>query len=982
MFPNAATSTPAVPSRNALRVLRQLALAGSVGTFCTVAAITYDVHRRIRVAEQIIENKRTIRTSAPNYDATASAKRLAAMMEAAEAGEFMGLESMKHRPEPQNQGVPLEPIPNRGPLDGNDADNRVFPPLPRMHDSEVEWKFTPQNSYVDPLSQHDNRVALNRETEDDNARRTRGEPTLEELVRGYLRQGKAPEAAFAYLKRVDSFKEGGNKHESISWARRALGHEVFIKNCKAGNVFIARSIYTRIDKVSVVDTEMWCAMITLLAKHGHVESAAAVYQSKCLQFKLPDYLLEVTVRCLLESNRLSHAKWLFYSQIESDREGGLCGLYLDGLWKKSRSLELVVKEFRKVMKKLRDLERLPTEKVFNALIKSYIEAGQYEDAEATVRDMEHTSHVKPGCRTLGLLVHSRALQCDWVGVMDGLRKMREEGFTQGRERHNFNRAFDRIWIEYWPSHSSSDVWNFLQACIDEFNIKPDAVLHRHILEGLVERCDREIIQQFNYIADERRWNTGLDKDTIMRILKERRVAMQDTPAGFWNMMQAAKKQYGKVAMSKRIMGVGHAYYSIDNSSTGSIRHDAKKSFAGSLDRLKEKSSINLYVPFTKRMEHYIHSGRYLEVDEMFKQSLGKGYPSKPLNVQLAVIATLLHGGLSNLAHAKSLIQESLLSWNEGGSFVSPARRGAARFTPIFLQTIMQTKHNASGGVSDTSLMKLALFEFYNICAENDRLNFKHHASTSVARRMVSLRRPLIAVELLVAVYMSKWRQIYGFNQIQFKMLLRAWTYTSNARGIWWCMMSVLSHPEAVHHDFLVEVERLMPLIESKFSPSSVQQIQTLLHALQEKSAGARLKYWDRFTVDPELKKQKRAQPSVSPVENEPSSNQSQCPSSESSPPGTQELPTTPLEEALVAFDEEMELEHLRGRTQLDEKELSQWWAEHKISYLSHRQPEHPKYPEWSKVYDMPMPNGAKKGDTRQKQRTEEQPQGQPQSLEV
>ncbi|KAJ6002091.1 hypothetical protein N7522_007318 [Penicillium canescens] len=85
-----------VPSRNALRVLRQLALAGStVGGFCAVAAFTYDVHRRIRIAEKIIENKRTIHTTAPNYDATSAAKRLAVMVEAAEAGEFMGIESLK-----------------------------------------------------------------------------------------------------------------------------------------------------------------------------------------------------------------------------------------------------------------------------------------------------------------------------------------------------------------------------------------------------------------------------------------------------------------------------------------------------------------------------------------------------------------------------------------------------------------------------------------------------------------------------------------------------------------------------------------------------------------------------------------------------------------------------------------------------------------------------------------------------------------------
>lgn len=60
-----------------------------------MAAITYDMHRRVRVAERIVENKRALQTSAPNYDATSAARRLARMMEAAEAGDFNGSESVR-----------------------------------------------------------------------------------------------------------------------------------------------------------------------------------------------------------------------------------------------------------------------------------------------------------------------------------------------------------------------------------------------------------------------------------------------------------------------------------------------------------------------------------------------------------------------------------------------------------------------------------------------------------------------------------------------------------------------------------------------------------------------------------------------------------------------------------------------------------------------------------------------------------------------
>lgn len=915
MFPKAANSTPAVPSRNALRVLRQLAFAGSVGTFCTVAAITYDVHRRIRVAEQIIENKRTIRTSAPNYDATASARRLALMMDAAEAGEFLGLDSLKHKPSTHSQSEEPTLDVDQSTLEQNIVTNlppttarptRNLRPTLAIRPTSLKTLAT---EFQDPENSHQNQIAMAREFEEDEARRAKGLRTLEESIKDRLVERRAVDAATLFLKGISS-------NEVISWNRRALGYEIYTANCLQGNVFIARSIFNRLEKVSIVDTNLWATMIHMLAKAGHVESAAVVYDKYRFKFTVPIYLLEVTLRCLIESNRLSAAKWLFYSNLKHDQSGGLCGAYLDGLWRKTHNVELVSKEFRKILGSLAELERNPTEKVFNALVKAFVDAGQYEDAEAIIRDMETKHGAKPGCRTLGLLLYGKALQCDWVGVLGGMHEMHELGFT--KQKQNFCQVFDRLWLEFWPSHSGSEIWNFLEKCILEFNIQPDKVLHRHCIEGLVERCDPEILTKFTLMAEERQWKTGIDHDATMRILEARRLAMQNTPVGFWKMLQSAKKQYGMVSMSRRIMGVGAEYFNIEKDKMTPIGEQAKQTESQIVKTLS-KSSVNLYVPMHKRMEHYIHVGKFLEVQDLFQQGVERGFTPKPLHIRLVAIATLLHGGKGGLSDAQNIIKKH---WTEFTKQPSPRyTERTPRFAPIFFQQVMQLDRRM---VSESTLMKLALFEFYEICAQNERLNVKHHCSAAVARRMIALRRPLVAVNILEAVYMSKWRKTYGFDQVQLKMFLRAFTYVSNPRGVWWCIMSLLARGEPIRRDFVVEVERLTSVWELRFSPPAVETLRGLVSVLKHKHDGSQ--YWMEFTTDPELKRQSRAQ---------------LC-----NPPGkSQELPmSTTIEAAIKGFDEEMEFEHIIDRKKFTQRELDYWWSERMVVQSNRRQPEHPEYP--------------------------------------
>lgn len=78
-----------VPSRNALRALRNLAFAhpavfaGAVGSACCTAAVSCEIQRRVRLAEKLVATKRTLRSIS---DGKGNA-RVARMCEAAERGE-------------------------------------------------------------------------------------------------------------------------------------------------------------------------------------------------------------------------------------------------------------------------------------------------------------------------------------------------------------------------------------------------------------------------------------------------------------------------------------------------------------------------------------------------------------------------------------------------------------------------------------------------------------------------------------------------------------------------------------------------------------------------------------------------------------------------------------------------------------------------------------------------------------------------------
>ncbi|RJE16543.1 pentatricopeptide repeat protein, partial [Aspergillus sclerotialis] len=86
------------------------------------------------------------------------------------------------------------------------------------------------------------------------------------------------------------------------------------------------------------------------------------------------------------------------------------------------------------------------------------------------------------CRTKGLLVYGKSLNGDWEGVKQGLEEMCDSTTIIVKPR-DFLQIFDRIFLEYWVSHTGPEIHDFIFYYIDKFRLVPDRVLYKHILEA-------------------------------------------------------------------------------------------------------------------------------------------------------------------------------------------------------------------------------------------------------------------------------------------------------------------------------------------------------------------------------------------------------------------------------------------------------------------------------------------------------------------
>ena len=827
MISKTSNGTSAVPSRNALRALRNIALAGStLGTFCAAAAITYDIHRRIRVAERIVENKRTLHASAPQYDATAAARRLGKMMEAAEAGEFMGIASLKDdelRPrrkktaDVEGQGKTHNGLPDSNDVveDHNDPtrSNSFLDSLglrlhPTVLDDKKEKQLNPEpfpsEMRINSFDQHKfNNIRQQSDSEQDSSTalpirpfQTHALSLAKEMI-AFLDQGRAIEAAQLF---IDAYTE-----EGISYIILDLVEETFYMNCKQQNVFIARSVFMRLDQLNRVTPTMWATLMLALAKKGCIESVATLYTDYIGRFQLPPVLVDIVIRCLVESQRLTAAKKLLFENIRIDRNCGLCGAFLAGIWRKTRSIELINGQLAKILNILPRIGKRPSEKLFNPVLKAYIEFGRLTDAEAMVNDMATKHNIRIVCRTKGLLVFGKALNCDWEGVRQGLQEMHDSGMT--RNTRDFIQIFDRIFLEYWVSHSGVETRDFVFYYVDKFGIQPDRVLYKHILEAFVEKGDPNMIHEFSTMIHERGWKIPFSDKEFLEILRLRRLALEESPVGFWQMLQAARSKYGSAATSNRVLGYDQRSLPSTDVNKMPFTGAPLPWYERSIEQgLTAPRRADQYQKLTKQMAYSIQVGRIPEALASFAIAKRAGFCMSQPHIELAVIATLLEYGL----HAAQRFLET----------ESAVVQGLFKTYPELFDQIAE-------GVPEEELVQTAVFRFYQLSESTKYMKVRHHIAVTTSRRLMLANKPDLALDLLISVYMSRYRRELDFSGVCMKMFIRAFAKLNQLQGIRWCILTGLTRTTAVSHEFIAEVRLVLAGLRRTLSATDAPKLEYL-----------------------------------------------------------------------------------------------------------------------------------------------------------
>ncbi|KAJ0416520.1 hypothetical protein BJY00DRAFT_291448 [Aspergillus carlsbadensis] len=924
MAPGPASGTPAVPSRNALRVLRKLALAGStVGSFCTVAAITYDVHRRVSVAERIVENKRALQTSAPRYDATSAARRLSRMMDAAEAGEFRGLEAWKEEERKFRRS-------QRSPADYGTERSLVEPPFAPpvdrsanpfaaepMVDSSLSIETTelsrepgqgqrirerptrtdfvppPPAIPVNTRAKYDilqaNQRAEDKPGEDDLNSHPRKHDSVEAQIQDLLDRHRYIDAAQVFL---DSHPAS---HQGIARDKRELAVQAFYLNCRENNVFIARSIFERLEEVDHVSTGMWKILMVALAKNGCVESAATLYMRFRGKITVPPALVELVLRCLLESHRLTSAKWFLMRNLALDRECGLCGLYLSNLWKKTRSIELINGQFAKLLTMVRRMNKSPTEKIFNPVIKAYVEFGRTADAEALVQEMITTYGVQPSCRTKGLLVFSKALGCDWVAVDNGLEEMHQLGMTA--KKNDFLGIFDRIFLEYWVSHTATEIREFLYRYIDKFDIVPDKVLYKHILEAIVEKGDEAMLVEFLDMARQRGWQVNVNGEEFLDMLRTRRLELEESPTGFWQMLHAARADRSRAAASRQILGFDQRSFPMDAVNAMPKSKEPMTWYTRTLKGLTPSKPVDQYQKINKQMMHFMHAGKMGDALMCFRNAKNAGFEFKVQHIELAAIATILEHGVNA---ANALIK---------------AEWGTDRVgLPIFFRQLEAIDPSA-----EVEIIKTAIFRFYKICWSSTQFLVKHHITASTTHRLIVANRPEMALEVLVAVYTSRYGRRLGFDGVCMKIFLRAFAAVNDLVGVRWCILTALARGSAANREFIVEVHRVLGVLRRETQANSLSPEQTKRRKDQLKFLG--------FVAD-RLEKKYNGNPEFAKLQGNPAAKKHMR-FSQQRPLNRQTIwkQQSTLGTLVERWDEEYELEKALGHIDNDDKSILARWNE-------------------------------------------------------
>lgn len=814
MIPRPVSTAP-LPSRGALRVLRRLALAGStvgaIGSACTVATISYEVNRRIRLAEGLVESKRSFKTSCPNYDSTARGAVVAKMMEAAESGEFLGIDSIrekewgggmkrtsvnartlgqeespqwnstsetkKKRPGNREEALawiqalhepwnlrPSTPRCNAARASKTSADDTRFSNL------LIQLQSKPASSDLHECPPEEAPPSLSSYKLQYGAKLSDNAVLAEKLLEQERPIWAAQRFLLAYPK----------ANPELPDSAKQLCVRIYEANIKDDNVHLAHRLFRWMQLAVVVTQPSWETLIDKLVKKQNMELTATVYTAFSTQFEISKGLQGPVLRFLIDSYRLKEAEEMVFKLLKNDHECKQCSVYLRRLWKKSGDVKIIDDQFQKMLLAFQDNQMNLSHTLFNPVLEAYIESGWDEAAERLVEDMRTKYNVAASARTLGLLAYGRALKSDWEGVDRYFEQLQHIGEIPGGSW--FTKIFDKVFLEYFLGNSAESIRNFVFRGIEKYNLVPDHILFEHIVRAYIQKGNPKMMMELIELAKERAWPVLMDGDRFADLIRSQ--YQRSGEIGLWDMF----RKYGRFSHTQRVLGLSKDDFrknrNHDMSRAAEPTTWERKLTLKNVSR-RSNSIPNLY----ERMMHCMHVGSMDKAVELYREARMVGGFVRELEIDLAITATIIQ--TASLDEAKTLLlqEKSLFAWIDDSSM------------PSFFQKLLSTNTTCE---AETLIM--ALMNFYNIM-ECQALPIKHHATVSTCSRLMWLKRSEVAVRVFRAVNKSKYGGAVPFDAVGVKLIAKASSVLGNLAGVRWAILTALKRDSAISKDLSVEIVR-------------------------------------------------------------------------------------------------------------------------------------------------------------------------------
>lgn len=741
---------------------------------------------------------------------------MAKMMEVAEAGEFMGLDSMKskseHGPEPAQasgdrdtprdessagwadntgHGASIPPSSSRPPKKFDAANG------PRPHSRPAQG---PSSSKFNFRSRH-----LYHPSKD----------TLD--VEGLLKERKVIEATQRFRNRPP---------KEITQSDHALALKLFYANIQENNISLARELYRWMKKYDAVTSESWVTLIERLAKRQNWNTLSEVYCEYSTQFQIPKYLRTKIVKGLVDSYRLKEAKEFVFTYLEEDVNCSVAAFYLNELRKKVRSEELVETQFRKILVSLSALGMRVADKLFNPLLKTYIQAGYFEKAQRVVDEMKTTYGMEPGSSHLGSLALGMAVKSDWEGVDKIFQDIKALG-PSAENRKWFRGAFDRVFLEYFLSHSGQEIRDFVFKAVEEYDLDPDQILFEHIVMAYIQRGDSNMVNELVEAAKERSWNVHLDKIHFLNSIRSQRLNCEKGTMGLWPMFRAAQNKFGRASSSNRVLDFDKSSFPLEDAFKLPHTGEETRWWRKAASVQEPTKRIENYNSLDAQMIHNVHAGKFDAALGLYQNAKYSGKVVKQVHVRLAVVASVLKHGTTE--EAKAILEE------ERNSFLNYEDETT---TPLLFKLLL-----AGDAFVDRSMFRRALFHFYKILEERT-LPIKHHALVSLSTKMLQKGEPLYALRLIRRVNDSKYGAEVPFDDAGLKIVARACGTLGNMQGIRWAILTAIKRDQFWDRDSFVELHRVLIALSSRATSLSGEKrekfkqelsyLQYLLESLEKK----------------------------------------------------------------------------------------------------------------------------------------------------